>query len=87
MKMEFRFVLFLVALISFLAYFEGSTALNRTSFPEGFVFGAASSAYQYEGAASADGRKPSIWDTFVRLYPGISQHAFVLNRCWRFRIN
>ncbi|GLT96883.1 hypothetical protein SLE2022_144750 [Rubroshorea leprosula] len=76
MKMEFRFVLFLVALISFLAYFEGSTALNRTSFPEGFVFGAASSAYQYEGATSADGRKPSIWDTFVRLYPGkISDHS------------
>uniref|UniRef100_A0A2P2LKL3 Uncharacterized protein MANES_10G150100 n=1 Tax=Rhizophora mucronata TaxID=61149 RepID=A0A2P2LKL3_RHIMU len=44
--------------------------LNRSSFPDGFVFGAASSAYQYEGAARADGRKPSIWDTFVQQYPG-----------------
>ncbi|GLT98197.1 hypothetical protein SLE2022_157130 [Rubroshorea leprosula] len=56
-------------LISFLAYFEGSTALNRSSFPDGFIFGAGSSAYQYEGATSADGRQPSIWDTFAKLHP------------------
>jgi beta-glucosidase len=29
-----------------------------------FVFGAATAAYQIEGAARADGRVPSIWDTF-----------------------
>ncbi|CAI0419839.1 unnamed protein product [Linum tenue] len=45
-------------------------SLNRTSFPTGFVFGAASSAYQYEGAANVDGRGPSIWDTFTNKYPG-----------------
>ncbi|MBB5869628.1 beta-glucosidase [Allocatelliglobosispora scoriae] len=33
-------------------------------FPTGFWWGAATAAYQIEGAASVDGRSPSIWDTF-----------------------
>jgi len=35
-------------------------------FPEGFRWGTATSSYQVEGAAHADGRGPSIWDTFTR---------------------
>ncbi|MFG2334138.1 GH1 family beta-glucosidase [Streptomyces sp. NPDC048604] len=41
------------------------TATARSlSFPPGFLWGAATAAYQIEGAARADGRTPSIWDTF-----------------------
>ncbi|SER28509.1 GH1 family beta-glucosidase [Lentzea albida] len=39
------------------------------SFPDGFRWGVATSAYQIEGAAALDGRGPSIWDTFSRV-PG-----------------
>jgi beta-glucosidase len=36
-------------------------------FPPGFAWGAATAAYQVEGAPMEDGRGPSIWDTFSRL--------------------
>ncbi len=35
-------------------------------FSDGFIWGAAVAAYQVEGGASADGRAPSVWDTFCR---------------------
>ncbi|MFI4897605.1 MAG: GH1 family beta-glucosidase [Phycisphaerales bacterium JB059] len=34
--------------------------------PADFVWGVASSSYQIEGGAGADGRSPSVWDTFCQ---------------------
>ncbi|KAI4381376.1 hypothetical protein MLD38_007450 [Melastoma candidum] len=38
--------------------------ISRASFPKGFTFGTASSAFQYEGAVKEDGRGATVWDTF-----------------------
>jgi beta-glucosidase len=49
---------------------EQAGAPLHTRFPEGFLWGAATSSYQVEGAVAEDGRTPSCWDAFVRS-PGV----------------
>lgn len=77
--MALRVVCLLPSLMVLLILAVGSVArsvppehvdtFNRKSFPAGFVFGAASAAYQYEGAVNEGGRRPSIWDTFTHQHP------------------
>jgi beta-glucosidase len=45
------------------------TTPNPRAFPQNFLFGAATAAFQIEGAAHEDGRRDSIWDAFCRV-PG-----------------
>ncbi|CAN6333344.1 unnamed protein product [Urochloa humidicola] len=66
-----RLVFVLLSLqLLLVAPWQGETAaralnFTRQDFPKDFVFGACTSAYQYEGATDEDGRSPSIWDTFT----------------------
>ncbi|HEX2729571.1 MAG TPA: GH1 family beta-glucosidase [Rubrobacteraceae bacterium] len=45
-----------------------------TSFPDSFLWGTATAAYQIEGAVNEDGRGASIWDTFSHV-PGKVMHG------------
>lgn len=47
-----------------------SSTFGRGSFPDGFLFGATTSAFQHEGAAEEGGRGSSIWDSFT-----LKQHS------------
>ncbi|CAI9103199.1 OLC1v1001645C1 [Oldenlandia corymbosa var. corymbosa] len=77
------FLLLLALSLSWIEFSDAQTPTNqnisifsRKSFPKDFTFGAASAAYQYEGASTEDERGPSIWDTFSQNYPNkIADHT------------
>jgi beta-glucosidase len=45
---------------------DGVREQTACRFPPGFVWGAATAAFQVEGATTADGRTDSVWDAFAR---------------------
>jgi len=58
-----------IGLILLCCLFQQATAQKKGSeklnFPKGFLWGAASAAYQVEGGTKADGRGPNIWDKYL----------------------
>lgn len=48
-------------------------ATGAVAFPDGFLWGAATAAFQIEGAGHADGRQDSIWDAFCRVPGAVHQ--------------
>ncbi|XP_010245701.1 PREDICTED: beta-glucosidase 18-like [Nelumbo nucifera] len=63
MKITLAFVLFLQLLISI------GCALDRSQFPQSFLFGTATSSYQIEGAYLEGNKSLSNWDVFTHI-PG-----------------
>ncbi|KAL2476199.1 putative beta-glucosidase 41 [Abeliophyllum distichum] len=59
--MTITFTLFCVIFL-----FGKSESISRDDFPNRFIFGTASSAYQFEGAVNEGNKGDSIWDKFTR---------------------
>ncbi|XVE54510.1 hypothetical protein DITRI_Ditri03aG0087700 [Diplodiscus trichospermus] len=49
---------------------EDHLNVKRSDFPSDFVFGTSTSAAQTEGSTKSGGKGPSVWDQFVRNFPG-----------------
>ena len=54
---------------------EQANPAPSSGFPNGFLWGTATSSYQIEGAVNEDGRGPSVWDTFARTPGTISDRS------------
>ncbi|URE25922.1 Glycosyl hydrolase family 1 [Musa troglodytarum] len=67
-----------------------SDAIGRADFPGGFVFGTASSSFQFEGAVKEGNRGQSIWDTFTKR-PGrildFSNADVAVDQYHRYKVN
>ncbi|MCC6496857.1 MAG: beta-glucosidase [Propionibacteriaceae bacterium] len=62
-----------------------ATTATPPAFPAGFAWGVATSAYQVEGSVRADGRSPSIWDTFAASGNRIADGSSGAEACDHYR--
>jgi beta-glucosidase len=59
---------------------------QRYEFPQGFLWGSATAAYQIEGATRADGRGDSIWDAFCRDSRRVADHSSGEDACRHYEL-
>lgn len=59
--------------------FGNEDAVEELPLPSDFIYGAATAAYQIEGACEQHGKGPSIWDEFAHRQPSVTsgQHGDV----------
>lgn len=76
MKIPYPILVLLLVSIGVVGSTHAAGDVSRKSFPKGFLFGTATSAYQVEGMSRKGGRGPSIWDEFIKT-PGTKLICFL----------
>ena len=65
-EMEVSFIVRLLCIVCMKITVDAQNKSSYGEFPEDFMWGTSTSAYQIEGSWDADGKGPSIWDKFTQ---------------------